>query len=71
MHATIDRSGREILQAELPAPITPLELDPPRVYIVTVHDELCQLVVDGVVAGYAARRELLDPVCRLLGGTSA
>lgn len=74
--ATIDRSGREIPLPEkrataLPPPATPLELDLPRVHVDPLLDGRCQLVVDGVGVGYAARPELLDPVCRLLGGATA
>lgn len=75
-HATIDRSGREIplpeqRAAALPPPASLIELDLPRVHVSPLRDGRCQLVVDGVGVGYAARPELLAPVCRLLGGAAA
>lgn len=76
MHATIDRSGREIplleqRSAALPPPVTSLELDLPRVHVAPLLDGRCQLVVDGGGVGYAARPELLVPVRRLLGAVAA
>ena len=75
-YATIDRSGREIPLLDqravvLPPPATPIELDLPRVHVSPLLDGRCQLLVDGVGVGYAARPDLLAPVCRLLGGAAA
>lgn len=73
MRSAIDRAlGRTEKPAPvLPPPAMPLECEESRAHVVPLLDGRCQLVVDGVGVGYAARPELLDPVCRLLGGAAA
>lgn len=69
-HGAIDRSGREIGQADtprggLPCPISPIER---AVAILPVSDGRHRLMIDGVGYGYAARPEILAPAARLFGG---